>query len=214
MPLVVHVQMQLRLSLQGSGEGQTDGNDERIVVIADRRVGFRELSRHLRPILIGPGHQEGRLRTVLAHRLAVPFGGSAKRRLELRMDRTLAAIHHQHDVEQLLKVVEHDVVCFVEGIGTERLGPEVGFDIVPIQPATRDGNRRRSQARRGIGRGVKARHVPADAVVEGQEAVADIEDRTNLLTNLGLLRPPHHCLPVWSRRRTACRSSTTSVHNP
>jgi len=51
---------------------------------------------------------------MLAHDVAVLFGGIAEHRLQLRVNRALAAVHHDGDVKQPVHLVEDDIVPGVE----------------------------------------------------------------------------------------------------
>jgi hypothetical protein len=58
------------------------------------------------------------------------------------MDRALAAIHHDGDVEQFVELVEDDVVVLVEGIIADGVGPEIAFDIMPVETGAADRHHR------------------------------------------------------------------------
>ena len=63
---------------------------------------------------------------------------SVKTDFELGMDRALAAIHHDGDVEQLVELVEDDIVVLVEGIVADGVGPEIALDIMPVEAGAAD----------------------------------------------------------------------------
>lgn len=65
--------------------------------------------------------------------VAVLFGVFGESRFQRRMNRALAAIHHDGGIEHLAGLVEDDVVVFVEGKGTDPVWTEITLDIVPAE---------------------------------------------------------------------------------
>jgi hypothetical protein len=114
MALVGGIEIELRLFADRVREGKARRNHQRIVGVARDRVGFGQWRGHLRLVGIGPGHEQYRPCAVLAHDIAVLFGIFGKYRLEPGMDRTLAAIHHDRGIEQLVALFEHDVIVVIE----------------------------------------------------------------------------------------------------
>jgi hypothetical protein len=66
------------------------------------------------------------------HGFALLLGELVELRLQLRMDRALAAIHHDGDVEQVAVVdrVEDDVVVVVERVAPGPAGTEIRVPVV------------------------------------------------------------------------------------
>ena len=100
------------------------------------------------------------------------FGEGA---LELRMDRALAAVHHDSDVEQLVELVEDHVVLIVERVRGQRIGPEIAVGIVPVEAGAADRHHGGAVALLvvGIGGFLQQSEMAADAVVVIEKAVAD-----------------------------------------
>jgi hypothetical protein len=82
----------------------------------------------------------------------VLFAIFKEHRFELRMNRALAAVHHDGEVEQPVELIEHDIVVGVERIGADGVRSEIGFDIVPIGAGAADCGRGRSEFGIGVGR--------------------------------------------------------------
>ena len=79
------------------------------------------------------------------------------------------------DVEQFIELVEDDVVLLVKGIGADRLGPEVAFDVMPVDARTTDRDRGGAIGLLvgGVGHPLHRQHVAVHAVVVVEKAVAD-----------------------------------------
>src|SRR5207244_10320682 len=91
-----------------------------------------------------------------AHRVATLLGEVDEYRLELRMDRALAAIHHDGDVEQFVELDEKYVVVIVEGIAADRIRPEIALRVMPTKARAADGDRRAAVSGSVVGVGCAA----------------------------------------------------------
>jgi hypothetical protein len=97
-------------------------------------------------------------------------------RFQLRMDRALAAIHQDGNVEQSVHLVEDDVVVGIERIGADGVLPEAGLDVVPVSARADDGHHGGAEFDVGLGGAQRRGQMAVDAVVVVEKAVAD-EDR-------------------------------------
>jgi hypothetical protein len=70
---------------------------------------------------------------VLSHRFGKARGLLGENWFQLRMNRTLAAIHRDCQIEPLIEFVEGNVVLIVEGVPPDCVWPEVGVYVVPVQ---------------------------------------------------------------------------------
>ena len=100
------------------GECQPGGNHQRIVGVAGERVLLGEPGGHLRLVLVGPRHEENGGAPSLAQRSRCASSRFVEDALQLRMDRALAAIHHDHGVVLPARLVEDDLV-----VADERIPP-------------------------------------------------------------------------------------------
>ena len=175
MALVRRIEIELGLLADGAGEGKAGGNHQRVVLVAGNRVGLGQLRRHLRLVGIGPGHEERGLGALGAHDGAVLLRIVGEDGFERGMDRALAAIHHDGDVEQPVELVEDDVVVRVEGIAADRVGPEIAFDIMPVEAGAADRHHGVAVGLLvfGVGGLFHQRQMTRQAVVVIEEAVAD-----------------------------------------
>ena len=175
MALVGRIEIELGLLADRARKGKPRRDHQRVVGIARDRIGLGQLRRHLRLVGIGPGHEEHRLGALGAHDVAVLLGVFGEDRFELGMDRALAAIHHDGDVEQFVELVEDDVVVLVEGIIADGVGPEIAFDVMPVEAGAADRHHGVAVILLvvGIGGPFQQRHMAGHAVVVIEEAVAD-----------------------------------------
>ena len=159
-------------------EGQAGRHDAHLVRSASLDVGISQLGGHLGRILIRPRHEQHRLGAMAAR-----YGGIARHALleqgaELRVYRALAAIHHQHGVEQLgqspVADVEHHFVFCVERVRAHATGLEVRLQVMPVEARAADGGRGLAPAAVAFGAGAQQQaDVAVHAVVVVEEAVAD-----------------------------------------
>lgn len=83
---------------------------------------------------------------MLARGGAVLGGVFVKDRLQLRVNRTLAAIHHHHAVKGLVKRIELDFIVTDKRVARDAARLEVRLDVMPVDAGTADGCRTRAQA--------------------------------------------------------------------
>ena len=100
---------------------------------------------------------------------------SVNTRFEPRMDRALAAIHHDRGVEQFVGLVEDDVVVIVERIAADGVGPEIALDVMPVEAGAADRHHGGAIVLLVIGVGglFQQADMAGHAVIVIEEAVAD-----------------------------------------
>jgi len=180
-------------------EGEARRDDQCVVGVSGDRVLLGELRGHFGSVGIGPSHEQHRPRAVLHRGLAVLAGILVERRLQLRVNRTLAAVVHDHDIEGLVELVEDDLVVGGERIGRHAAGLEVRLHVMPVEAraADRHGRAPVLAAVLRIGRGDQPTDVAVHAVVEVEKTVADVEN------GLGLCDPGVFHLRARLRERLA-----------
>ena len=185
MALVGRVELEVGPALDALREGDSRRHHLRVVGLARLRVLLGELRRHLRLVLVGPGHEQDRPRAVGADCLRVLLRVLVEDAAQLRVDGALAAVHEHHRVELPARRVELDLVVRHERVLADAIA-QVALHVVPVDARAADGHRDAAVLDGLVAAAHEAAHVPVHAVVVVEEAVADPEHRPGRPARRGL----------------------------